>query len=130
MADFTKTVTNSIQCFSLMPPSLWNSFNWGTGYWGYSQNSTVIDITKFFAQTIVTGDAIAQLDTIKVYNNIIQSTNAIVGVQKQDAEGYYYTAPDDTTELLNRSITNYTEETSPTTVWTEEMSPTTSWSET
>jgi hypothetical protein len=38
MADFTQTVTNSLQTMGSSEPTLWNAMEWGTDLWGYTDD--------------------------------------------------------------------------------------------
>lgn len=46
MADFTKTVTNSINVFGSGPSTKWDLFSWGVGKWGEGSEDLIQSIGK------------------------------------------------------------------------------------
>jgi hypothetical protein len=129
MADFTITVSNSINVFSLAPATEWNEFNWGTGFWGYGSNSIPFEVEK-----ILTTEALTLLDAFskepeKVLENSISASFEMVSETLQDSQTFYEVFTRPTTEAENRSLTTFTEDSDTTTSWTEDDPPASSWSE-
>jgi hypothetical protein len=128
MADFTKTVTNSINCFGLEQPSVWGSMLWGTDNWGYGQ-TTATDVEKNILDNIVTPTDDYFLATEKVLDNSIPSTQEMTEETLQDGKGYYYVFTKPSLDAEDRNLNNYTEDSGASTTWTEDSRTSTGWVE-
>jgi hypothetical protein len=128
MADFTKTVTNSINCFGLEQPALWGTMLWGE-YWGYGSNTVALDVEKNILDNTITPTDDYFLATEKVLPNSIPSTQEMVSESLQDGEGYFYVFTKPALDAEDRNLNNYTEDEAPDTSWSEESAASTGWVE-
>jgi len=56
MADYTQTITNSLNVLAASPPTLWGSFNWGEQNWGQDEDLWT-DTVKGITETLYLSDA-------------------------------------------------------------------------
>lgn len=129
MADFTKTISNSMNVFGVEPSTKWNDFLWGTGKWGFGSTPTIWSFEKNLAQeTITTTDLFAK-EPEKVLENAITPLSETTDMRLQDGNGYYYVFVKPSVDADERGTSTFTVDTRPTTSWTEDTDPSTSWTE-
>ena len=111
MADFTQTVTNTIQVFGSADTENWNEIVWGTDNWA-ADDDMEFEITKLLANTVsATADLTFHAEHIfaAAVTATVVSTN--VTLTLQDSNGYSYVFPSDTTngsEISSGVFTNVT----------------------
>lgn len=128
MADFTKTISNSINCFSLEPATNWNEFNWGTGFWGYGSNTIPLDVVKNLDNSF-TVDDYYERSYEKLFSESLSMDSDITEETLQDGNGYYYVFPRPTIDSNDRNNGMFTEVSNGSTSWTEDTDSDTSWTE-
>lgn len=130
MADFTQTISNSLNVFGLEGSTLWGAATWGTDLWGQG-STTALNIDKPLTSETLT--LTEDLQTEVVYNAILENSISIAldltDETLQDSAGYYYVFTKPTTDADDRSLATYTEASSPTTTWTEGSTSGPTWSE-
>ena len=128
MADFTKTISNSINCFSLEPATKWGEANWGTGFWGYGSNTIPLDVVKYINNSFTTDDTLVK-GYEKVMSEALTLDEDLIEQTLQDGNGYYYVFPRPAIDADDRNNGVFTEVDSDSTTWTDDSDSTTSWTE-
>jgi hypothetical protein len=132
MADLTITISNTITCFGLPEPNLWNGFNWGLSSsinaWGYGNNSVGLSVEKLITESQSLATAIAKESEVMVSSPL--DIDSETGSETlTDGSGYSYVFPRPTTEAEERVIPVYSEAPEPTTDFATAAEPSTNWSE-
>ena len=118
MASFTQTITNTFKVFGPDVTYLWNSFNWGEGYWGVDSDLD-LDIGKLYSNSVsgsvaLTFDVVHSLAaktttvgvalTFDVVHTLpaqnITGSDGFDDLSLTDAAGYEYIYPSKTTNLV------------------------------
>jgi len=143
MADFVKTITNSVKFFGNGVVSRWGSMVWGTDPWG-AVLDIPLSITKVYSNTLDMTPTIAKdmthylsnqlnmsstvgKETTRYFTNTIDTSNSMTTVNLKNSD-YYYVFPGDTTNFLEREQTSFTLDTISSSAWSETSFTTTTWS--
>jgi hypothetical protein len=130
MADFSITISNSVNVFGASPSTKWNDFQWGVGTWGEGTNSIIKEVDKALAETLTLTDALTlETDFVRTIDNslALESDMSFEGL-KSGEWSYVFTGP--TTNAENRPAASFTIRANGSTVWTSGAATSTSWSTT
>lgn len=127
MADFTKTVSNTLDLFGESPSSLWGFFTWGVDKWGDGSKDLAVDIVKLIDNSQVISDAIS-LSSIKVVANNLTTESETTSETLSDGSGWNYIFTKPTTDAENRNITSFTSVAPASNAWASASVTTTVWS--
>lgn len=130
MADFTKTISNSINAFGLGPSTKWGStYNmvWGSSKWGEGTLEIQTDVVKSLSETVTVSDSLSK-SISKPFSFEITSTFEGTQQNLTDAAGYYWIFPGGVTDADERASTTYTEGTAASTSWSSGTAGSTTWS--
>lgn len=126
MADYTITVSNTLNVFGNKKTSRWGSMVWGTGKWGYGDFDLITTVYKVVGNTVTLAGATIALSTTKV----VISTMVVTGNQASqylyDSNGYYHIFNNDE-NAENRSLTSYTSLNTGSATYSTVADPSTTW---
>lgn len=129
MANFTKTITNTVNCFG-PAPTFWNFFNWGSGKWGEGSQGLVKSNNKAIANSqSISDDYVTLFYAIITITNQISTAFEMTQETLTDAAGYNYVFTGNTTNSDDRVDTVYQNTSSAAVSWTADTKPTTTWSD-
>ena len=127
MADFTKTISESVNVFGLAPSTKWNEFSWGVGKWGEGSEGLIKSFGKYVADSESATDEIHKSPT-----KHIADTEAVTMVETDtkltDGSGYSYVFPGGVSDAEEQVITDFTKQSAGSTAWTKQSDGSTSWS--
>lgn len=124
MADFTKTISNSIACLGNSPTTKWGSgtayvMTWGSSKWGEGTETMLISFGKAIANTVTISDAMASKQVDKAVTlGSISPTYEGSEETLQDGNGYFYVFPRPTTDADERYNPSYTSGSASSQSWT------------
>ena len=129
MADFTITISNSLNVIGIETPNLWNTMEWGEN-WGYGDVDLPVVVDKVIAESLsgITDAVTTAADFVDSYANSLSLSSAIADLFLVDADGYFHVFRGGVTDGIDRISTDYTSSADPSTSWTPATDPTTSWS--
>lgn len=130
MATFTTTINETLRVYGPQLPNQWGNFNWGEN-WGAGTDLSVV-IFQSLSDAVIDNE-VSVTDSIikKVTRTLDETLNIISGVRDlglTDANGYAYVFSLPTDNAANRSDTDWTNITDPSTSWSEDGEPSTTWS--
>lgn len=126
MADFTQSVTNSLEFTGLGPSSKWDSMLWTTDKWDEGSQDFVQDVGKYITNSL-TSDTTISNSINKIIENSLTPTGDLSSETLTDGSGYNYIFPLPTTEGESRSSSTFSESTAASTSFTTGTNPSTSW---
>lgn len=131
MANLSITISNSLRVFGLAPTSNWNSFSWGTGFWGEGSGHVLVDVGhQLMSEGFSVMDSFTtQTDFNLSISDSFSPTSDVTDVGLLDAAGYNHVFTRPTINSDDRNNTTYSEVSIPVTPWTSPSVPGTSWSE-
>ena len=154
MANFTKNISNTVQCLGEGPTTKWGQANgatytmtWGTTKWGEGSFSMFFKVIKVIANSepitttiykrsvkIVSNSEAVTSEVGKLTNRFITNDLTVVGdlgseVLKDGSGLYRYVFTSTATDGENRSFASWTAGTDPSTTFTSATAGSTSWSE-
>lgn len=129
MADFTKTVSNTINVFGGSPTSNWGVMIWGTDKWGEGSVDLPVAVEKLIENTQSFSDDYSNEVEHSVDMGSVTVSSETVSEGLQDGSGYSYVFPGPTTENENKNISNWSSATADTETWTSGSVGSTTWSE-
>lgn len=129
MADFTKTISNSVNFFAGEPSSKWGEWAWGSFKWGYGTNDLPEAITHLISESISPDSAVYKQPMHLISESLsITGDPSFEGVG--DGSGYYYGFVSNTDNAENRASVTYTSgTTAPGNSYSSQAAGSTSWSE-
>lgn len=130
MADFTKTMTNSLNLFGGAPSNKWASYNWNAFIWGEGTADFAVSFLKILDSGAITpSDAyIINVDFSKSLTNSL-SVDADMGSETlRDSAGYLYVYPNNVTEAESRSFASYTSGSDASNSWSSASVSSVTWS--
>lgn len=133
MADFTKTITNSIQCFGAGPSSQWGVMQWnsgGTYKWGEGTVEIQQDFAKVLSpKTLTLSDTLSLVVDFNVtLSESLPSDFEASDETLSDQAGYSYVFRLPTTNAEDQIITSYTTDPDESTSYASLTVATTVWS--
>lgn len=133
MADFTKTISNSLRLFGEGPATKWGQSNgvaytmvWGTAFWGENYFTMVFSVQKLLenSQSVSTSLSFETRKTIE--NSTTVSAEISVGRLSNGIWDVVFTS--DTTNAEERDFTTWTQGTNSSTSYTCQSAGSTIWS--
>lgn len=134
MADFTKTITNAIQCLGDSPSSKWGTgtpytFTWGVSKWGESTQDLISYFDKLVDNSIGSDSSVSLfVDFNMSVSNALACISETYSEYLRTGNGYYYYFVAPATDAENRNLTSFTLSNGPTTAYTSLSVSATSWS--
>lgn len=113
MADFSKTISNSINCLGPAPSTKWGTgtpytMTWGTSKWGEGTEDLQIAFIKVISESVIPSDSVAKSASKQLSDSLTLSGD--MGSESlQDGSGYYYVFSTPTTDGESRLIPTYAE---------------------
>lgn len=130
MADFTKTITNSLSLFGVAPSDKWAVYSWSSFIWGEGTEDLETRFTKnLTSETITLTDS---YDISAQYNIILAEsldfTSILAPQELSDGSGYFYVYPDNVIEAEDRYSPSYTSLSANTQTWVSASLSSITWS--
>lgn len=125
MANFTKTISNSIRAQGPGVASLWGVMVWGVDLWGNTKDTKVL-INKYISDTVSSSDIVYSKMTRKISNSISCAGSMNI-ISLLDGSGYSYVLQGGVTDPDNRLFPSYTSGSISAPVYTEDSSNSTTW---
>lgn len=127
MADFTKTISNSVNTFGGIT-NKWNERNWGAFKWGEGTNDLPVDVMHLISEALAPDSGISERVVLHLISESLSPTSDISYEALTDGSGYFYVFPSGQTNHENQAIPSYTSGSSPGSTWTSATAGSTSWS--
>lgn len=131
MADYTKTITNSLNLFGNNPSSKWGQANfpytmtWGTTKWGEGTATIIFSVEKLIENSLVPSNSVSN-DFIKVISDSI--TPAFETSSEYLENGVWRIVfISDTTEAENRDFATWVSGTTQAATYTSIAAASTTW---
>lgn len=129
MADFTITISNSVNTFGPAPSNKWEAFEWNAFAWGEGTADLATDTHKVFGETIALADSItAEAAFVISISNALAPTADMGAEYLADAAGYNYVFPDRVTDAEDRALPTWAASSAPASGWTAAVATSTVWS--
>ena len=128
MADYTITISESLNVFGPAPSDKWSEYNWNAFKWGEGTNIVLLGVGAVLSDTPTLSDAFSALTDVSLSDSITPS-DAVTNETLTDSNGYTYVFTGNTTNAVNRASTTYTQQTSTAPVWTSGTGASTTWSQ-
>lgn len=147
MADFTKTINESLRVFGIGPASTWGQMVWGVDYWGYGTFDTYQQVHKVFSESPIFSENLAHREVVaylptESFTPVVDFAKSTVRVLGSDSISldeevtdlyltigiYYYNFISNTNDADDRPLVNYSESTNPSTNYTQSTNPSSTWS--
>lgn len=125
MANFTKTISNSLRAQGPGVASLWGTMVWGTDLWG-NTNDTKVRVDKYISDIVATNNIIYSTMSRKV-SNTLSCSGSMNLVSLSDGSGYTYVLQGGVTDPDNRLFPSYTSGSITAPVYTEDSPNSTTW---
>lgn len=108
MADFTQTITNTMQIMGVSPGSLWNVAVWGTDLWGVDEDVWT-DTDHQITESISLSDSVFKDVELTINFGTITLSDALnpINLKVDDVWREVFIGPTD--EAEDRSITTWTD---------------------
>lgn len=112
MADFTKTITNSINVFGPAPSSKWGNYNWGAApganvlIWGEGSADLSNSVGKALSNSFTISDSLNKNPNRVIANSVIPSFETEYE-SLADSNGYNYVFVRPTINAELRNISTY-----------------------
>lgn len=133
MADYVKTITNSVNLFALAPSTKWGqsfgapyTMTWGTTKWGYGSFNQIFSIGKNISNSL-SMDSSLQLNTSKVLSSTIAVTSDLSSEQLKNGS-WNYVFPSNASDGENRDFTSWADGSDASTSFTCLAASTSTWS--
>ena len=128
MANFTQTISNSLNLFGGSPSSYWNAWNWNAFKWGEGTADLAVAVTHSISETLVIDSQVPTRDSEHVISEMLSPTSDMSDEELTDGSGYNYVFPSDVTNHQNQSIASYTSGSNPSVTWSSGTAGSTVWS--
>jgi hypothetical protein len=129
MANFTKTITNSINLFGSKSTNKWGSMVWLTDNWAFGSGELFQSVYKVVSNSISVTDAIAfHLEYLRTIVNSITISDNLLNESLSDSNGYqvFFGSGEN---ALNRPLTSFSASTFSTDTYSQATNPGTDWTE-
>jgi hypothetical protein len=152
MADYTKTVAESLRVFGSGPSTKWGTYNdyvmtWGVDKWGYGSEDSPQQVMKVIGESVSGADTIGRKDFsylltseyVTLVDNMAKETSVTLTSETISASDaprdvylqngmYYYNFISNTIDAEERDIATYTQTATPSTIYTQTTNPSDPWS--
>ena len=129
MTDFTKTVTNSINCFGGAPSNKWNAYNWNAFLWGEGTADVTVTIGKTFGNSLTPSSTFSEsINAFKTLSNSLSPTFGISSEYLIDGQGYSYVFIPNVTNGYQRVTVTYSSGVAASSTWSSGTAASTTWS--
>ena len=133
MADFTKTVSNTLNVFGPAPSTKWGTgtpytMTWGTSKWGEGTEDLVVLPGKFIGNSLAPTSEISSKDFFHLVDMGSLSPTSETVTETLSSGIWDYVFVSNTSDADDRSFASWTDDTSASTSWTDDTSPSTTWS--
>lgn len=147
MTAYSVTISNQLRTFGEGPPSLWNSYNWGSFKWGegtatipwtfihlVDADDLQIATARYFQLVKLLGAETISLDSLTNFFLVRLVTNTLTLASDsstqylRDGEGYYYVFPGGVTNADDRAVPSWSAGSAGSQTWTQGSASSTSWS--
>lgn len=129
MADFTITVSNSLNLFGPAPSNKWNAHLWGAFRWGEGTTDLQVDVVKLLGNALTIADSLTLQSAVflTVSNSLSLSSNPS-NEGLSDGAGYSYVFTGNVTNAENRVETSYSQGSAGAQSYAAGTPPSTNWS--
>lgn len=134
MADYTKTVNESIRTFGPGPSTKWGTapndvyvMTWGTDYWGEGSEDLYQQVGKYIAESQSQSDAVTSLVMTKRISDSMPSLSENIVNAYLRLGSFYHVFISQVTDADDQSVFTYTKTTNPSTSFTISSNPSTTW---
>lgn len=128
MADFSKTISNSVNLFGGSPTSLWNAWNWNAFRWGEGTADLPVAVMHLIGESLSLDSGIGKFDTAHLISESLSPDSAMDSEYLTDGSGYNYVFPSDVTNHQDQAIASYTVGSNPSNSWSSAAAGGTVWS--
>ena len=105
MADLTQTITNSLSILGGGPPSLWNTMEWGTDNWGFSDDLGT-GFIKVISDSVTLSDVYVR-SFIKIFGDTLTIDGDTPYIELFSGD-YNYVFPGDKSNVVSQIVSDYT----------------------
>lgn len=133
MADFSITISNSLNTFGPAPSTQWGTgtpytMTWGVSKWGEGTQDLMADVGKFLAETLSLADSFYK-SFEKVWSDSIASAMETSSEGLSDGSGWNYVFVSNTTEGESRASGSYSASSAVGTSYSSQAAGSTTWSQ-
>lgn len=127
MANFTITISNSLNVFGIAPADLWNAYDWNAFLWGEGTTDLPVTVGKVLDNSTSSDSSQTRSQAHSIDNTV--GTDVDMGNETlSEPSGWSYVFPNQASNLEDRDFTTWTEGTSSSTTWTTATAASTTWS--
>lgn len=129
MADFTQTISNTVECWGGQAAQRWNSMVWGTNVWAFGDGALtlLLDYGQLVSNTVTVTDAYTK-SPFKLISNTMIVSGDLASETIQDGNGYFILFGE-AKNAENRVRTTYTQIADQTSSYTTFVNTSTSWTQ-
>ena len=132
MADFSVSISNSLNSFGPAPATRWGTgspytMTWGTSKWGEGTEDLIASIEKLISNSILSDSELFKAASKFIENSIIP-TSETTNEGLQDGSGYSYVFTAPTLDGESRNLTTYASGTAQGTAYSSASVAVTNWS--
>lgn len=109
MADFTQTITNTLNLFAGGPTSKWNEQVWGSFVWGEGTVGMLTQAQKVVGNTLTLTGIMTNFSLAKFITNTLTLTADPTDIFKNSGNGWLYVYPSNVTDFDEQTVTEWTE---------------------
>ena len=117
MADFTITISNSVNLFGPADASLWGTMVWGTNFWG-TDSDQEFEVIKALSNGFSATVAFSFGFDKTVSTNTVSAAVDLATLTLQDSNGFCYVFPSDSKNAANNPDTSYSQVAGSDSTWT------------
>jgi hypothetical protein len=126
MADFAKTISNSINLFA-SPADKWGDWNWNAFLWGAGTADLQVSVTKVLSESLSFTDALYDKSIGHLIAESLSPVSDMSSEVLEDGEGYSYVFTSPATNAENRSNVSYASGSAAGTSWASSTAGSTTW---
>ncbi len=117
MANFTKTISNSLNLFGGSPTSLWQAWNWNAFKWGEGTADLAVAAMHVISESLSLDSLVYDRSVVFVLSNTLSMDSDMNESYLTDGSGYSYLFPSDVTNHEDQSIASYVSGSRPSNSW-------------
>lgn len=131
MADFTKTISNSLNVFGLEQTTKWGTVVGGTGFWGYGTETTALGFEKNISESVTVSNSVAiEAGMFLTISNTVTLDSETTDQTLKESAGYSYVFLRPSLDADERNLSAFESVSRASTSWAATSATTsTSWSE-